>query len=127
MVSELRKYSVRLNEPVQDPGGSSQYHQEKSFGIPLDGGKIRVSVYRVAVHGVAGTGNQDVAFIALDTFDGVTVRDTIREETQISPGDDQSNPDLKRYVVADDLVARLDQGDNTSDVIATVTVEHFSS
>ena len=127
MVTELRKYSVRLNEPVQDPGGSTQYHQEKSFGIHLDGGKVRVSVYRVAVHGVAGTGNQDVAFIALDTFDGVTVRDTIRTETQIGVGDNQSNPDLRRYVVADDLIARLDQGSDDSDVIATITVEHFFS
>ena len=127
MASELRKYSIRLNEPVQDPGGSSQYHQEKSFGIPLDGGKVRVSVYRVAVHGIAGSGNQDVAFIALDTFDGVTVRDTIRTEIDIAAGNDQSNPDLKRYVVADDLIARLDQGNISSDVIATVTVEHFSS
>ena len=126
MDSVLRKYSVRLNEPVVDSGGTL-YEQEKSFGVHLDGGKVRVSLYRIAAHGIAGQATQDVAFIAVDQFGGVSVRDTVATLADVAQNDNLGHPDLKRYIVADDLVVHLTGGNVNSDVIATVTVEHFFS
>ena len=126
MQSELRSYSVRLDEPVVDSGGTL-YTQTKAFPIPLNGGQVRVGLHRTHVLGRDGPGTQDLLFIGRSAFGGVTVEDVLRTESDVSDSDNLSSAAFNRYVVADELVARLVAGDNTSDIIATVTVEHLFS
>ena len=122
MQSELRAYSVRLDEPVLSGG---VWSQEKAFTIPLNGGKVRGGLHRTLAHGIAGDANQDVAIVGLDAFGGQTIEDVLHTQTDVAAGDTLTSAAFNRFVVADEIVARLSVGNANSDVIATVILEQF--